>query len=132
MPVTEVELETARENLRDSEILRFKINPKTKKKDWDALVTHMNLFYDGIGWEFCPKVSRFKDKDDVQKLWVQINNDKRKAVVKVAMPPLSLLFAAAALSLPFQSTDEMPTTHASQDAMLELFSKVRISASPLV
>ena len=41
-------------------------------------MTHMNLFYEGIGWEFCPKVSRFKDKAEVQKLWVQINNEKRR------------------------------------------------------
>ena len=39
-----------RENLRDSEILRFKLNMKTKTKGWDTLAMHMNLFYEGIGW----------------------------------------------------------------------------------
>ena len=58
MPVTEVELKTAHENLHDSEILQFKINIPEDQ-------------------EFCPKVSIFKDKADVQNLWVQINNKKR-------------------------------------------------------
>ena len=62
---------------KSPEILRFKLNAKTKTKGWDALVAHMNLPYEEIGWEFCPEPSRFKDKVDVEKLWAQINNENR-------------------------------------------------------
>ena len=122
---------TARANARDSEILRYKLNPKTANNDWDDLIAHLTCLYDFVGWEHCPNPSRFTTAEDLEKLWGSIKMEGKQTQLASACAMTMMTAEAAGIPVNFESTDAKGQTHQNIAGMLTIFADVRALTCPL-